>query len=145
MSEEREPIGGEWGDDFEDFDLDDDSTDSVWDDFDDEDEPLDLDRDWDRNYDPETDGPMGEDDPPDHFTNVRGPAECPRPCEACPERRHHWLYTSPGNALDPEDEDANHPAMKEGHGEHGWLQCKHCDAWHEITEAMLNDPDFEIV
>jgi hypothetical protein len=105
---------------------------------------------------------------PDHFTDIRGPATCPRRCGQCPDGRHHWLMTTFPGCLSPEDDDWGaefaHPAVQEWltlknadgeivvrgayrpeDGGVDWLQCKHCPAWHPITDAMLDDPDFEFV
>jgi hypothetical protein len=86
----------------------------------------------------------------DHFADVRGPAVCPRPCAECPGRRHHWFvvtfpgFLSPGD--DEYEEASRHPAVAEfmkGEGFVDYFRCKHCDAWHPLTRAMLDDDEFE--
>lgn len=113
-------------------------------------------------------GAREEMEPVNHFTDVRGPENCPRRCSECPDGKHHWLIMTFPGCLEPGDDDweesLNHPAVQEWltirnsagevlvRGEYDpedggteWLQCKHCTAWHPITEAMLDDPDFEFV
>lgn len=88
-----------------------------------------------------------EPDPVDHFVDIRGPQECPHPCPECPDRRHHWITVCFPGCLEPGDdgyeEASRHPAVLEGHGETGWLECRHCGAWHPITDEMRDDPDFD--
>ena len=82
--------------------------------------------------------------PVNHFTDIQGPPKCPRRCSQCPDGNHHWLtafvHADPGD--DDYEEAMNHPAVRAGHGETGWLQCKHCPSWHAVTPEMLADPDF---
>ena len=103
-----------------------------------------------------------------HFTNIRGPQKCPKRCSECPHGDHHWLTVTFPGCLDEECDDwkesLNHPAVQEwltirhangqiavnggyedGDGHLTYLKCKHCEAWHELTEAMMDDPDFDIV
>lgn len=103
-----------------------------------------------------------EDQPTNHFTDIRGPAQCPRRCSECSDGLHHWLIVTFPGCLDESDDDykeaLNHPAVQEwiaarenypqSHEDRDgidWFQCKHCDAWHPVTEAMIDDPDFEFV
>jgi hypothetical protein len=97
-----------------------------------------------------------------HFTNIQGPQKCPRRCSECSDGNHHWMITTFPGCLDEECDDweeaKSHPAVQEwlaalqnypqSHEDRDsidWLQCKHCEAWHELTEEMMDDPDFEIV
>lgn len=92
----------------------------------------------------------------DHFTDIRGPQKCKRPCMECQGENHHWLTitfpgcTEPGD--DEYEEGLKNPLVIEAMKREGdkfefidYLQCKHCEACHPITEAMVDDPEFEFV
>lgn len=94
------------------------------------------------------------------YTNIQGPATCPKRCSTCSHGLHHWIYTTFPGCLDEEDDDweeaKNHPAVQEWiaarenypqtHEEGDYIDyfvCRHCDAWHPLTQEMLDDEEFE--
>lgn len=101
-------------------------------------------------------GNEGAVDDVNHFTNIQGPQKCPRRCTQCPDGNHHWMIVCFPGCLEPGegdyDEALTHPAVQAWIAnedpekpECSYFVCKHCEAWHELTEAMMDDPDFEIV
>lgn len=101
-------------------------------------------------------------EPTNHFTNIQGPQKCPRRCSECSDGNHHWLTVTFPGCLTPEDDDwhecVSHPAVQLWIAQKGrdinleniddnvtYLACKHCPAWHLLTEAMMEDSDFDLV
>ena len=92
------------------------------------------------------------------------PKHCERRCSEC-QGDHHWMTVTFPGCLEEGDTDweeaINHPAVQEWlsltdadgtvlvkaeyqptDGRLTYLACKHCEAWHDLTEAMIDDPDF---
>lgn len=57
-----------------------------------------------------------------------GPRECPMSCDECGENGHHFGAGLCGDS----DSDPEHAAAI--CGVKFWVNCKHCDAWIELTD-----------
>jgi hypothetical protein len=77
-----------------------------------------------------------------------GPEQCPAPCEACKDGRHHFgqrfgFQNDPTADAGDTSTGPSHPAARAGLD--AWQNCLHCEAWREMlnTDVAPGDADFD--